>query len=127
MITPIEKHLLKVNTDYLKELLGLDHFYADILTEEWFDGDQRGYADDDGITLKYMDMKSMMITLAHECKHIQQIQEGKLVLGMVPEWNGVQWDPNDYYNQPWEKEAFHFEDIMIPKLKRLSKTLWSFV
>lgn len=67
------------------------------------------------------DGESMYATLAHEMVHVKQYALGELynVLALTPDqlsftnkhiWKGEPWEPNpredDYFDSPWEVEAF---------------------
>ena len=51
----------------------------------------------------------MMQTLTHELVHARQFIRGELSNDCKWVWKGRNADGYDYYNQPWEKEAYKLE------------------
>ena len=85
-----------------------------------FSDDCAGYCDydeDEGITLYVnpkMGKKSILITLFHEFVHAKQYINGELEsgTGLKPSrWFGEEYS-GDYYDLPWEKEAYELEVAM---------------
>ena len=64
------------------------------------------------------------VTVAHEFKHIQQFQTKKWDFGVDYDkclWEGVEITDSEY--EPWEDEAYMFEDECENMLKELMKWL----
>lgn len=85
-----------------------------------FDGDCAGYCEydeDDGVTLfvnPKMSKNKIIVTLFHEFVHAKQYLNGELIAGeglRPSRWFGEEYD-GDYYNLPWEKEAYELELVM---------------
>lgn len=51
-------------------------------------------------------------TIFHELVHAKQIIDGRLELGWPSKWMGITYSC-DYYNLPWEKEAYYLENLMM--------------
>lgn len=52
-------------------------------------------------------LDEIVATLFHEMKHVEQTATGKLDQLM---WEGVDYTGTPYYDRPWEKEAYAFEE-----------------
>lgn len=60
--------------------------------------------------LSYLEM---IQTLTHEMVHAQQFIKGKLILEKDKKvWKGKPADKYDYYDSPWEKEAYELEKTL---------------
>ena len=59
-------------------------------------------------------------TVFHEMKHVEQIANHRLVhVGFVTLWEGRDYSNTEYFERPWEKEAYKFEksaDLMLTRL-----------
>ncbi len=53
--------------------------------------------------------------IIHEMKHLEQYALGKLEQGSV--WMGVPYIDVPYWQQPWEVEAYQFENDVLLKIK----------
>lgn len=61
--------------------------------------------------------KKYLVTLAHELVHAKQFVTQEL--GENMEWYGVPrlWKKLPYHKQPWEIEAFQYEEVIRERLK----------
>ena len=60
--------------------------------------------------------------LGHELVHVKQYARNEMNDGDVQTgsavWKGRKVNPNtDYYNLPWEKEAYHLQEILLEEYK----------
>lgn len=64
---------------------------------------------------KNCDIENNIVTLFHEMVHVKQYVRNELQIRMRPlvhrKWKGTAVDENevDYYNLPWEKEAYEMQ------------------
>ena len=54
--------------------------------------------------------------IIHEMKHLEQYALGKLEQGSV--WMGVSYIDVPYWQQPWEVEAYQFENDFLMEIKK---------
>ena len=59
-------------------------------------------------TIKTGDIRELAAFVIHEMKHVEQYANGKLAQGNM--WKGTKMDGVDYLDQPWEIEAYEFEN-----------------
>jgi len=98
----------------------------EVLFDGEFDNDCFGYVEYDPEDLElcvYIDGKNqqdqILTTFFHEMVHVKQYLKGELVSGIGKKpsrWYGKTFD-GDYYNSPWEQEAFELEKIMFDCFK----------
>lgn len=77
-----------------------------------------------------MKVYEFVSTLAHEMVHVKQIAKGQVKHytkrnGKTQTlWLGKSYDEKDYYDKPWEQEAFGREKLLTNKLTQmLSRTI----
>lgn len=61
-----------------------------------------------------LSFKETARTLFHELVHVRQFSDGILLEGSPSLWKGIPYY-DDYFNLPWEVEAFELEEEMIEK------------
>ena len=99
--------------------------YLDLPEDTWVDvefisqGSAGGCIDtEDGTFLveinKKQSLDEIVATLFHEMKHVEQTATGKLDQLM---WEGVDHTSTPYYDRPWEKEAYAFEEQITNKYR----------
>lgn len=66
---------------------------------------------------KTLGRKNIISTIAHEMVHIKQLFRGELVMNLTySKWNGKSFPINyDYFNAPWEIEAYGREVGLVHK------------
>jgi hypothetical protein len=65
-----------------------------------------------------LDIERLVITIAHEMVHVKQFAKGHIVSSLFKKtqyWRGKRVREN-YYNRPWELEAFAKERILANKI-----------
>ena len=62
---------------------------------------------------------AILKTLAHELVHVKQFLKRELVdtNGLESKWKGEAYLYIDYYNLPWEKEAYHLQEVLLKEYK----------
>ena len=71
-----------------------------------------------------LDIEQLMITLAHEMVHVKQYAKGQLKVKYNRKceprfiWMGRKYN-KDYYDMPWEIEAFSRERILANKISQI--------
>ena len=55
----------------------------------------------------------------HELVHVKQFLKRELVdtNGLESKWKGEAYLYIDYYNLPWEKEAYHLQEVLLKEYK----------
>ena len=120
MLTIIAKDSFILDAaSFYARALGIDHLPGEIeITIGKIVNGPQGYCDDNGddfyeIGIDNSDPELVLSTLAHEMVHVKQFITREMV-GLVKGtlWKGdfypdlPQDGSNEYYNRPWEKEAF---------------------
>ena len=56
----------------------------------------------------------------HELVHVKQQFKGELkeMKGIEKMWKGEVYIGVDYYNLPWEKEAYHMQEVLLDEYKK---------
>lgn len=80
--------------------------------------DEDGYMMFDIDINKRQSVKDIVITLLHEMKHVEQYATGRLD---QDKWLGEPRPQVDYYDQPWEQEAYQFEREAYERFGQLSE------
>jgi len=128
MITCVRDDLVLACIFYLKELLPKNKIpnvdidlYKMHTLKGWCAPDEDGYQ----ICLdSTQPIEIMLTTLAHECVHIKQYVMKELVEKDHENfWFGEKVEPHmydDYYNLPWEKEAYNLELELLERFIRIN-------
>ena len=58
--------------------------------------------------------------ILHELVHVKQYFKGELkdISALEQRWKGESHISIDYYNLPWEKEAYHLQEVLLKEWKR---------
>jgi hypothetical protein len=75
----------------------------------------------------YLSRNNQLRTAAHEMVHIKQFAKGELgvfALGSLQKWNREYWDHDttDYWDHPWEIEAYGREEGLVHRYYEHLKT-----
>ena len=66
-------------------------------------------------------LRKMLETVAHEMVHVKQYAKNELREryqgGHHQMWKGRKYINSDYLKQPWEKEAYKMQEILLQRLK----------
>lgn len=65
-------------------------------------------------TIKTGDVHELASFVIHEMKHVEQYANGKLAQGNM--WKGTVMNGVDYLDQPWEIEAYEFENRLADEI-----------
>ena len=57
--------------------------------------------------------------ILHELVHVKQYLKGELkdISALEQRWKGESHISIDYYDLPWEKEAYHLQEILLEEYK----------
>lgn len=62
--------------------------------------------------VKNVSMEEIVYTICHEMKHVEQLMQKRLVYKDGKSlWLGEDHTDTGYFDRPWEKEAYYFENI----------------
>lgn len=126
---------------HLKDLLVIDiELHKDFFKKEHCKGDCLPLEDEDDNVLDFeiradasMNTLALLSAIAHEMVHVKQYATKELCDTRKPtvsKWQGkkINWKKLDYYEQPWEIEAYGREvgllENFVQSKKGYNKTVW---
>lgn len=112
--------VIRTITSLVAEVLKIKDFSVNVMKHKDLYG--YGEADETGIWIRNTkDTLQVIRTIAHELVHTRQMKEGKLehIYEDYWKWEGKTDKYPLYHLQPWEQEAFHFENYFINNLPDL--------
>lgn len=62
-----------------------------------------------------LEEEQIIRTLIHECIHIKQAEDGRLQPGFNNQWDGEEYEDVDYYDLPWEQDAYKLEEELMER------------
>jgi len=112
--------------DFALSFFGLENFDGDLEVTVTDEIDAMGYACvvDNQCELEInpnQSFEEFAKTIFHEMTHIDQELDGRLVAAQCnnhARWNGKEYDSTDYWNAPWEQEAYMLEEVMWKKYQQ---------